>query len=159
MGVLFRCQQRSACLGKVGKGFQQDDVAPCGNCGVYLLGEQVVGLFERKRAHGLHQLADGADVGNHVGRSGSAHVFGRRLEHFRHRGAAFQLVAVRAEGVGGDGLGPCLNIGGMDGAYLGGVAQVQQVGHNAGAGKACRLQHGSHSAVVHQEFLPAQHGL
>ena len=148
VGVLFRCQQRSARLGKVGKGFQQDDVAPRGNGGVYLLGEQVVCLFEGKRAHGLHQLADGADVGNHVGRPGSADVFGRRLEHFRHRGAAFQLVAVRAEGVGGNGLGPCLNIGGMDGAYLGGVAQVQQVGHHSGAGKARGLQHGSHSAVV-----------
>ncbi len=159
VGVLFCRQQRSTCLGKVGKGFQQDDVAPCGNGSIHLLGEQVVCLFERKRAHGLHQLADGADVGNHVGRPGSADVFGRRLEHFGHCGAAFQLVAVRAEGVGGDGLGTCLNIGGMDGAHFCGVAQVQQVGHHSGAGKARSLQHGSHPAVVDQEFLPAQHCL
>ena len=149
--VLLCRQQGRLGLGDVGHGLDDEQVGASSVGGANLLGKQLVGFIERKRAHGFEQCAGGANVCRNVASARCAGAGDGSGEDLFDGGCISQLRAVCAKGVGGHNLRARLDVGGVYLGDLGGVGEAEQFG-NLACGKAACLQLRAHGAVEQEEI-------
>ena len=114
---------------EVRHGLDDDDIGVFRR--VHLLREQVVGVLKGEGTGRLEKLTDGADVegDQDIGAfRGGLRVFQRRFDDRLGRiAAAFQLVGVRAEGVGVDEVGARVDVGFVEGRDEVRMREVQRL--------------------------------
>ena len=113
------------------------------------MGEERIRLIERERSKGAQQRADGPDVGRDIARVRGACRLHRSCEDVLNRRCVAELERVGAEGIGGDHLAACFNIGGVHASDDLRVREVEELGDLARR-HARGLQHGAHAAVEEQ---------
>ncbi len=125
VGVLLHGEKCGLGLGQVGHGLDDKEVGARRGGRLGLLGKEVVGVVEGQGAHGLQELAGGADVCGHVAGARLARAGDGGLEDLLDRGGVAQLVAVGAKGVGGGDVCAGGHVGGVDVGDLCGVGEAQ----------------------------------
>ena len=156
VGVLLGGEQRGLRLGEVGHRLDDEEVGP-GRIGrAHLLGKELVGIVEGERAHGLQERTGRSDVGCHVACARCAGTTDGRGKDFVNRRGLAELGAVGTKGVGGDHLGACRHVRGVDLGDLLRVGQAQELG-DLSCRQATSLQLRAHGTVKQQEVLARKH--